>query len=225
MFTALAFATMFFVNIKVSFLSLDIKDAVITICGLLFGPLSALAASLIVSFLEMITVSTTELYGFLMNFISTAVFSCCASIIYKYRKRFSGAVIGLSAAAFVVTAVMILFNLLITPSYMNVTVEAVKALILPLFLPFNLFKALINSGIVLALYKPVSRAMRAARILPNSSFDDTEREEISSSQSREDATKKKSNLLSLILAVAGIGIAVASAVFLVFFLDGDISFF
>ena len=67
------------------------------------------------------------------------------------------------------TGVMLLANLLITPHFMGVTVETVRGMIPKLLLPFNLLKALINVGVVLLLYKTLSRALRRAKVLPRSS--------------------------------------------------------
>jgi len=63
---------------------------------------------------------------------------------------------------------MLLANLFITPYYMGVTVDAVRGMIPTLLLPFNLLKAVCNVGIVLLLYKSMSRALRRAGFLPRS---------------------------------------------------------
>ena len=65
------------------FLSLDVKDAVIAIASFIYGPFSAVAIAFIAAFIEAISFSTTEWYGFIMNFASSAVFSLSASLIYK----------------------------------------------------------------------------------------------------------------------------------------------
>ena len=95
LFTALAYATMFVINIKVSFLTFDAKDAVLTIGGLLFGPIAAAAMSFAVALIEMVTVSTTGIYGFVMNFLSSAAFAVTAAWIYKYKRDMIGATLGL----------------------------------------------------------------------------------------------------------------------------------
>ena len=68
LFCAMAYIFVFVFRIKVSFLTFDAKDAIITVCSLLYGPLSGVIVSLVVSFLEFITVSDTGLYGLIMNF-------------------------------------------------------------------------------------------------------------------------------------------------------------
>ena len=169
MFGAMAYVAMLLIHIKVGFLTLDVKDAIIALCGLYFGPLSALFIAVLVPLLELVTVSTTGLYGLIMNILGSVSFSLTASLIYKYKKTLWGAVVGLFSAGVVTVAVMLLANLFITPYYMGATMAAVRALIPTLLLPFNLLKAISNVGIVLLLYKSMSRALRRAGFLPRKS--------------------------------------------------------
>ena len=53
------------------FLNFDLKDVIVCIAGFLFGPLAAAGISLVVSLIEMVTVSSTGLWGLLMNVLST----------------------------------------------------------------------------------------------------------------------------------------------------------
>ena len=168
-FGALAYALMLVIHFKVSFLTLDLKDAVIVLSGLYFGPGAALSLSVLVPFLELISVSDTGLYGFLMNFISTATMSLTASLIYRYKRSLMGAIVALLSAAAATVGVMMLFNLWITPYYMGVTVETVKALIPTLLLPFNTVKSCMNVGFVLLLYKPISTVMQRMKLIEKSS--------------------------------------------------------
>ena len=159
-FSALAYGVSLVTNIKVGFLSFDAKDAVITIASFIYGPISAVAMSFVTAFLEFISFGSTGPYGALMDFISTFSFTFTASVIYEYRRKLSGALMSLGVAATVYVGVMMVANLLITPLYMGVTVEAVKALIPSMLLPFNIAKALMNSAIVMLLYKPTSKLVR-----------------------------------------------------------------
>lgn len=159
-FSALAWGISMVTNIKVGFLSFDAKDAIITIASFIYGPLSAVAMSFVTAFLEFISFGSTGPYGALMDFVSTLSFTFTASLIYKYRRKLSGALISLGTASFVYVAVMMVANLLITPLYMGVTVEAVKGLIPTMLLPFNIAKALMNSAIAMLIYKPISKFVR-----------------------------------------------------------------
>ena len=164
-FGALAYALMLVVHFKVSFLTLDLKDTVITLAGLYFGPGAALSLSVLVPLLELISVSDTGLYGFLMNFISTATFSLTASFIYRYKRSLVGAIVALLSAAAATVGIMMLFNLWVTPYYMGVTVDTVKGLIPTLLLPFNTVKSCMNVGFVLLLYKPISTVMQRMKLI------------------------------------------------------------
>ena len=159
-FSALAYGVSLITNIKVGFLSFDAKDAVITIASFIYGPLAAAAMSLVTAFLEFISFGGTGPYGALMDFVSTLSFTLTASLIYKYRRNLYGALMALGAASAVYVAVMMVANLIITPLYMGVTVADVKALIPTMLLPFNVAKALMNSSLVMFIYKPVSKLIR-----------------------------------------------------------------
>lgn len=159
-FSALAFGVSLVTNIPVGFLTFDAKDAVITVASFIYGPVSAALMSLITAFLEFVSVGNTGPYGLLMDIVSTLSFTLTASLIYKYRRKLSGALISLGAASVVYVAVMMVANLLITPLYMGVSAADVKALIPTMLLPFNIAKALMNSAIVMLVYKPLSRLVR-----------------------------------------------------------------
>lgn len=174
MLTAIAFVVMmlahmvpFFTFIPATpFLKYDPKDVIIAIGGFIMGPMSALLISLVVSAIEMVTISTTGIIGFIMNVLSTAAFACTASVIYKKRRTMGGAVLGLLSGVVMMTGVMLLWNYLITPLYMHVGRDVIVGLLLPAFLPFNLIKAVLNAALTLLLYKPVVNGLRSAGLVP-----------------------------------------------------------
>ena len=102
------------------FLSYEPKDAIIVIAGLLYGPLTSVLISVIVSFIEMITISTTGPYGFLMNVVATCAFAVPAAWYYQKHRTQGGAVIGLVLSVVTMVAAMLLWNYIITPLYMGV---------------------------------------------------------------------------------------------------------
>lgn len=166
-FAALSYAVTFVFRIPVQFLTFDAKDAVLTIAAFIYGPSSALIMSLIPAFIEFITISGTGFWGFLMNYASSACFSFMAALIYKYRRSFGGAIIGLYVSVAATTAFMAVMNILVTPIYMKVPSEVVLQLLPTLLLPFNFAKALMNSAIVMLLYKPISVAMKRVGLVYN----------------------------------------------------------
>jgi riboflavin transporter FmnP len=159
MFAALAYAVTY-IKIPVMFLSLEVKDSLIVLCTLIFGLPAGLAIAVLVPLLELVTHSSTGVYGLIMNILSSVTFATVTGVIYKYKKNFFGAIVGLVSGVVSVTAVMILANMLITPYYMGVSTEAVMQLIPTLLLPFNLVKATLNGAIVLLLYKPLSTVLK-----------------------------------------------------------------
>ena len=161
MLAAVAYMIVALVRIPVVlFLKYEPKDVVITIGGFLLGPMASFVISLLVSLLEMVTISETGPIGALMNLLSTCSFACVAAFIYKKKHTLAGAVAGLAAGSVVMVVIMLLWNWLITPLYMGVERSAVEGLLLPAFLPFNLLKAGLNSALTLGLYKPLVTALR-----------------------------------------------------------------
>lgn len=152
----------------VSFLKYDPKDVIIVIGGFIFGPMVSFLISLIVSVVEMLSVSETGIIGLIMNVIATCSFACIAAFVYKRKHTMSGAILGLGLGIICMTAVMLLWNYFITPIYMGYPREAVVELLLPAFLPFNLIKGGINLGITLLVYKPIVTALRKAHLIHES---------------------------------------------------------
>ena len=165
MFTALAFVSVIATEWipKVSgFLSYEPKDALIVMAGFIYGPVACLLISLLTSFLELVTISSTGLYGFLMNVVSTLAFTVPAAFLYHKSRTKRNALLGLGLGVASMAAIMVLWNYVITPFYMGVPREQVAGMLVPVFLPFKLVKGGINAGITLLLYKPIVTALRKA---------------------------------------------------------------
>lgn len=150
------------------FLSYDPKDVIVVIGGFIYGPVTALVVSVLCSLIEMFTISTTGLYGLLMNIVSTCAFALPAAFIYKKVRKMRGAVIGLIVGVFVMTIMMMLWNYIITPFYMGVDRSVVAGMMMSVFAPFNFFKGGINMGLTLLLYKPVITALRKTHLVEES---------------------------------------------------------
>ena len=162
-------STMLTQPIKVfEFLSYDLKDAIIVIISFIFGPMSGLIVTIAVCVLEFFTISQTGIIGMIMNLISTSFFVVPAALVYKHKKKLSGAVTGLIVGTIVMTGAMILWNYIFTPLYMGIPREAVVRMLPTVFLPFNLIKGAINSTVALILYKPLVTALRKTKLIPQS---------------------------------------------------------
>ncbi|MBQ8795226.1 MAG: ECF transporter S component [Clostridia bacterium] len=191
MLAAMAYVITFICRVpiipSVPFLDLEFKSAIILIGGFIYGPLPALAVTIVVCFLEMLTFSSTGFIGFVMNVLATAAFVCPAAFVYKKKKSLVGAIIGLSIGTALMTGVMLLWNYLVTPMYMHIPREQIMPLLLPAFLPFNVIKGALNSSITLVLYKFVVSALRKAKLLP---------------QGDEKSQKKKTTFISAVILSA-----------------------
>ena len=139
--------------------------------------------SVVVSFIEMITVSETGVVGFAMNVLSTCAFACTAALIYKKLHTLKGAIIGLIAGWIAMAVIMVLWNYIVTPIYLaslthgfsdfEALSESVKqirpgvaSMLIPVFLPFNLLKGGLNAAITMLIYKPVRVALSKSKLLP-----------------------------------------------------------
>lgn len=208
-FCALAYLSLFVFRISGigGFLTFDIKDTIVALAAMIFGPITGVIISLVVALIEMVTVSGTGPWGFLMNFVATAVFSAVASLVYahfpKIKKTISGAVVGLLFAVVSMTLVMIVMNLFVTPIYYGIPRSAVVDMLVPLLIPFNLIKAVLNASAVLVLYKPIKEALRRAKLIEGSS------------------ENYKFGKTSIILTVCGVVIIAVCVVLLIVALNGS----
>ena len=164
MLCAVAYVVMVLIHVSIipaaPFLTYDPKDVIIAIGGFIFGPAAAIIISIVVAFLEMITVSHTGIIGMLMQVIATASFIIPASLMYKKIKTRKAAVTGLSIGVVSMTLLMLLWNYLLTPLYLGTPRADVAAMLVPAILPFNLIKGVLNSILTLLIYKPVVKALR-----------------------------------------------------------------
>lgn len=201
-FSALAFVVSLVVRFPVSFLTFDAKDAVITIASFVYGPLSGVIISLIAAFIEFISISDTGWYGFIMNFASSATFALTASLIYTKKRNLNGAIIGLYSAIAATVGVMLLLNIFVTPLYLGLPVAdpAVMGMLPTLLLPFNFAKALMNSAIVMLVYKPVVTALKRLNL-------------VKTSGGAQGMTFNRTT--KIILALGAVGLAVSIAIFLI----------
>ncbi|MBQ7547759.1 MAG: ECF transporter S component [Clostridia bacterium] len=176
-----------------AWLKYDPKDVILAIGGLLLGPVPALLVTIVTSVLEMLTFSGTGWIGLVMNVVASSAFILPGALLYKYRRNLNAAVIGLLSGAVLMTVLMLLWNAFLTPLYMGAPREAVIAMLVPVFLPFNAIKGGLNAAITLLLYKPLTRALRSAKLLP----------------ARESSSRNNATVVTLVTAAVIVAICVA----------------
>lgn len=139
------------------FLEYDPADIPILIATFAYGPLSGLLMTVVVSVIQGMTVSASSgIIGISMHIFATGGFVLVAGNIYKSKKTKKRALAGLVAGALTMVVSMIAWNLIFTPIFTGMPVEAVAKLLAPAIIPFNLVKAGINATVTFLLYKPVA---------------------------------------------------------------------
>lgn len=140
-----------------TFLEYEPGDIPIFIATFLFGPLSGIVITIVVSFIQGFTVSASSgIIGIIMHIFATGSFVLAAGCIYNRKKNRKYAVLALGAGIVVMTVTMCLWNIVFTPIFMGVPRSTVLPMIIPMILPFNLIKAGINSIITFITYKKIS---------------------------------------------------------------------
>ncbi len=140
----------------VAFLEYDPADIPLLIGTLAMGVPAGIIMTVIASLVQGFTVSAASgIYGIIMHIISTSVLCTAMGItVKKTKKLLLGAVVG----TFAMTIVMFFANLVITPLFMGVSVQAVKGL-MPFILLFNFIKAAVNSLLSVVIYKIISKVI------------------------------------------------------------------
>ncbi len=144
-----------------NFLIYDPADVPILIGAFMFGPAAGLIITVLVAVIQAILLTPEGGWvGLVMHIIATGTLVMVAGTIYKRFHTLKGAIIALIAGSLSMTLIMIPSNLFFTVQFYGYPYDAVKALLLPAIIPFNLIKSFANSLIVLLIYKPLSKALK-----------------------------------------------------------------
>lgn len=138
------------------FLLYDPGDVPILVASFKFGPGLGVLLALIVATLFALITGEGGPWGILMHFLATGSYVFLAGWIYRKRRTAQRAVLGLVLAPLLMTAIMVLANLLVTPIYLGVPRSVVWGMLLPAIIPFNLLKGVINGAITFFVYKRIS---------------------------------------------------------------------
>ncbi|WP_288736194.1 ECF transporter S component [uncultured Enorma sp.] len=128
----------------------DPSGIVCLIAALAFGPKLG-AAVAIISWLPRVFLDP---FGAPMGMVSTCALIIPAALIYARRRTRAGSIAGMVVGAVLSVIVSCALNLVVTPLYTAVTVADVAAMILPILLPFNALKMVINVVAGQALLAP-----------------------------------------------------------------------
>ena len=124
------------------------------VTGFAYGAGPGVAVGLVTAILHIFM--TGNFWGGIMNILVVCAYVIPAALIYVRNHTWRGAAIGLIVGSVCQIVVAILANIVITPIYAGMPVEAVIALIIPVLIPFNVLKVVLNSIITIAVYKAIS---------------------------------------------------------------------
>lgn len=163
MMCALAYLAVLLCRIPITsteFLKYEPKDIIIAMGGIIFGPLTSVFISVIVSVIEMFSISQNGFWGLFMNILASLGFCCTIAVVYKKNQNFKGIVFGAILGVLVMTGLMVFWNYLVTPIYTGMDRKQIVPLLIPVFMVFNLIKGTINAIITIILYKPVTERVK-----------------------------------------------------------------
>ncbi len=144
-----------------AFLEYDPADIPILICAFAYGPVAGFLLTVVVSFIQGMTVSAQSgIIGIVMHIFATGFCVLVAGGIYGRNKTKKTAVIALICGAIVQTLAMIVMNMIFTPLFMGAPLEVVLSMMVPAIIPFNALKAGINCVVTFFLYKSISHLLK-----------------------------------------------------------------
>ncbi len=162
-----------------SFYELDLSEIAVLVAGFALGPMAGVLTEVVKILLNLILTGTdTAFVGEIANLVTGLSLVLPASLIYKYRRKFSGAVVGMASGTVSLAAAGSLMNyFVLVPAFsviynlpldtiismgtaVNESITDLKTLILFAVVPFNLLKGLICSVVTLVIYKPLSPLLK-----------------------------------------------------------------
>lgn len=138
----------------VTWLKFDASNMPAMVAGFAYGPAGGIAVGIVTAIIHGLLMA--DFTGALMNIMVVVCFVLPAALIYKKMHTFTGAIIGLVFSIIAGVIGAIIGNLLLTPSWLGVPFDAVVALIIPVLIPFNIIKGLINAVLTFIIYKSIS---------------------------------------------------------------------
>lgn len=170
MMAALSIVFMFIVRFSLlpgaKFLEYDMGDIPVILSTLFLGTPAGAFVLIFVSLIQSLTVSAASSWqGFVMHVLSTGAYVIILKLLTRKNDSQMRLVISASVATIALTAVMIPLNMIFTPLYLKVPLEAVMELMLPAIIPFNFLKGVINSLIIILLYRPLKEILTKTNML------------------------------------------------------------
>lgn len=124
------------------------------VSGFAFGPGAGLAVGIAGAIIHGLLMA--DFSGAVMNILVVIGFVLPAALVYRKSRTFKSGVAGLVLSVIAATAMAAVGNLVITPAWLGVPLDAVIAMLIPILIPFNLAKGVLNAALTLIVYKSIS---------------------------------------------------------------------
>lgn len=141
----------------ITWLKFDASNTAAMVAGFAYGPAAGVSVGVIIAIIHGLMLA--DFVGALMNILVIICFVTPAALIYKKHRTYKAAILGLFVSIICAICGAILGNLLLTPSWLGVPLDAVVALIAPALIPFNIAKGLLNAVLTLIIYKSISNVI------------------------------------------------------------------
>ena len=138
----------------VTWLKFDASNMPAMVVGFGFGPGAGVAVGIVFAVLHGLLMA--DVTGALMNILCVTCFVLPAALMYHKKRTYPVAIVGLVISVIAATLAAIVGNLILTPMWLGVPLDAVIAMIIPILIPFNLLKGVINAVLTLIIYKSIS---------------------------------------------------------------------
>lgn len=138
----------------VPWLKFDASNMPALVAGFAFNPGVGVAVGILTAIIHGLLLA--DFTGALVNVVVVTCFVLPAAILYKKKRTYPVAIGGMVLSVIAATLAAIVMNLIVTPAWLGVPFDAVVAMVLPILLPFNLLKGLLNAVLTLIIYKSIS---------------------------------------------------------------------
>lgn len=144
----------------VTWLKYDASAVPALLAGFAFGPSGGIAVGVVGAAIHGILFA--DLSGAVMNMLCVVAFVGPAAALAGRCPSLGRQAAALADGVACMVAAAILGNLVITPAWLGVPLDAVIAMIVPVLLPFNLLKGILNAILATIAYRAVSGLLPSA---------------------------------------------------------------
>jgi riboflavin transporter FmnP len=136
------------------YLKFEVSDVPLLIATIIYGPIGGVIALTVRTILYFL-LHGGNIFGIFMNYIAALTFILTFSFLYKKANTIVASIFGTMA----MTLVIIPLNIIIVPLEFGLSFEQVWALMLPVYIPFNLIKGALTSVVLIISWSIIRRYM------------------------------------------------------------------